>query len=434
MKPKTKLQKTVAELSAQLPALTDEQRRWAEDKCFKKTGYLVRKDWTWCHECGTEFKAEISPLDAALGTAYAVCPVCGKRIKITNCRKHEFKDDVYFTILTTMGGMQVCRHFAIHKYCKREKGCAKYDICEVVQNWIDEKGKEVIMARSILSFAAYCTWSWSSPLTLKVARNYYDNMRMYYVNAYHTYPKRQILPILRRNGYNARFQGIAPNELFKMLLTDHESETLIKAKRYDLLEYRYLHESNIDVIDPLIKVAIRHEYYPKDVGMWFDYVKMGKELNIDMHNPRFLCPKDLQEAHDKSLKKVEKKHAEEQRVKAIAEAASHESKYAKEKGKFFGICFGDENLVITVIKSVAEMAEEGSAMHHCVYQMRYYDKPESLILSAKDKTGKRIETIELSLKTFEVLQSRGVCNKITEYHDEIISLVKNNINLIRKAV
>lgn len=106
----------------------------------------------------------------------------------------------------------------------------------------------------------------------------------------------------------------------------------------------------------------------------------------------------------------------------------------KEKGRFFGIYFGNEHIVITVVQSVAEMAEEGKAMHHCVYDMGYYKKKESLILSAKAMNGKRIETIELNLKTFKVVQSRGVCNSNTPMHDEIISLINNNINLIKQAI
>lgn len=80
------------------------------------------------------------------------------------------------------------------------------------------------------------------------------------------------------------------------------------------------------------------------------------------------------------------------------------------------------------------MVEEGEAMHHCVYACGYYKKKESLILSAKDKEGHRIETIELSLRTFTIVQSRGVCNSITPMHNEIIELVNKNINLIRQVV
>ena len=117
----------------------------------------------------------------------------------------------------------------------------------------------------------------------------------------------------------------------------------------------------------------------------------------------------------------------------MREAQGWEKTYAQEKGRFFGICFGNEHIVITVVQSVAEMVEEGKAMHHCVYACGYYKKKESLILSAKDKDGNRIETIELNLKTFKVVQSRGVCNSNTPMHDEIINLINNNINLIKQA-
>lgn len=72
-------------------------------------------------------------------------------------------------------------------------------------------------------------------------------------------------------------------------------------------------------------------------------------------------------------------------------------------------------------------------MRHCVWSNSYYLKKHSLILSATID-GVRIETIEVSLKTFKVVQSRGVCNQNTEYHDRIINLVDSNMNLIRKRM
>ncbi len=111
----------------------------------------------------------------------------------------------------------------------------------------------------------------------------------------------------------------------------------------------------------------------------------------------------------------------------------HEKEYRKLKGCFFGIAFTDGTLNIHVLESVAEFAEEGTAMHHCVWASKYYLKKDSLILSATID-GKRIETIEVSLKTFEVVQSRGVCNGNTEYHDRIIRLVNDNVSLIRQRM
>ena len=68
-----------------------------------------------------------------------------------------------------------------------------------------------------------------------------------------------------------------------------------------------------------------------------------------------------------------------------------------------------------------------------MFSNEYYLKEDSLILSATIE-GKRIETIEVSLKTLKVVQSRGVCNKNTEYHEQIVNLVNANSRLIRKRM
>lgn len=83
--------------------------------------------------------------------------------------------------------------------------------------------------------------------------------------------------------------------------------------------------------------------------------------------------------------------------------------------------------------SVEAYYEEGNALHHCVGQSEYYLKPDSLVFSARIE-DRRVETVELSLETFRVLQSRGLCNKDSEYHDRIIDLVNRNVGLVRKCI
>ena len=85
------------------------------------------------------------------------------------------------------------------------------------------------------------------------------------------------------------------------------------------------------------------------------------------------------------------------------------------------------------MESVQEHLEEGVSMHHCVFDNAYYLKENSLILSATIE-GKRIETIEVNLDTLKVVQSRCVCNKNTEYHEQIVSLVNANRKLIRQRM
>ena len=58
---------------------------------------------------------------------------------------------------------------------------------------------------------------------------------------------------------------------------------------------------------------------------------------------------------------------------------------------------------------------------------------ELLVLSATID-GKRVETVEVSLKTLEVVQSRGLHNSNTKYHDRIVNLVNSNVNLIRERM
>ena len=45
---------------------------------------------------------------------------------------------------------------------------------------------------------------------------------------------------------------------------------------------------------------------------------------------------------------------------------------------------------------------------------------------------KHVETIEVNLKSFQIVQSRAVCNGTSEYHDCIIRLVEKNMSLIKK--
>ena len=137
--------------------------------------------------------------------------------------------------------------------------------------------------------------------------------------------------------------------------------------------------------------------------------------------------------HDRLVRKKTERMERERIEKQKHKALENEQRFQELKGKFFGIAFTDGTIQVRVLESVLDFLEEGTAMHHCVYSNEYYLKPNSLILSATIN-GKRVETIEVSLKTLKVLQSRGVCNKNTEYHDRIIELVNKNKRLIRKRM
>lgn len=130
----------------------------------------------------------------------------------------------------------------------------------------------------------------------------------------------------------------------------------------------------------------------------------------------------------KKRKEIEEKRRLEEKIKRIANA---EIEYKKQKGKFFGLKISDGIIDIVMLDSVSDVAKEGEILKHCVYSNSYYEKEHSLLLSAR-KGDERIETVEVSLRKFEVAQCRGFQNKNTEFHDQIINLVNQNMRLIKK--
>lgn len=442
MRPRNEAERKVAELSAKLPAITEKQKQWAKDTCFEKIGYY-NKGEVWCMSCGRVHEKAASPLGIDLVGDETVCPHCGTHLKLKNSRKRKSTERWYFTIATTCRGFQVFRHFIIersmYKVSENISGGHEpyFSINEAVQNWITEDGKEYIMARPCKPIPhVYDAWDFRKPMSIKDKGSgrlrYSYSPDKYDINSEFVYPARRVIPKLKRNGFTFRCNRVSASSLAVMLLTDNEAEMLIKTKQYDLLYQKSVRGIPQD-IKPSINICNRNGYRVKDASLWMDYIHLLQHFNMDTRNAKYVCPADLNKEHDKLLKRRNREEERQREIDRMREAQGWEKTYVKEKGRFFGICFGNEHIVITVVQSVAEMAEEGKAMHHCVYACGYYKKKESLILSAKDKDGNRIETIELNLKTFKVVQSRGVCNSNTPMHDEIINLINNNINLIKQA-
>ncbi len=104
-------------------------------------------------------------------------------------------------------------------------------------------------------------------------------------------------------------------------------------------------------------------------------------------------------------------------------------RFIQTKGKYFDITtFRNDNFVIVVLSSIEAYKHEGDTLRHCVFTNTYYDRSNSLILSARKVNDLEtpIETIEFSLQNGKVIQCYGLCNRETEYHNEIISLVEQN--------
>lgn len=439
MTPKTERQREIVTLSATLPPISEAQKRWAIGHCFQRKAFYSKKR-AWCSHCGKSFKLDgSSELIISLIGDKTVCPHCGTRLTPENSRRQKIDERWYYTVITTCKGYQVCRNFVVEKYLSMD-GEPYYGFHEVVQNWIAPDGHEEVVARPVRPMACICdAWIFSKPMELRDTRrrsryNVYA-LDKYKIDGAWVYPNRNLLAKVKRNGYTGRCETLPQSEMIKLLLTDREAEILAKNKQFSILGYKY-RKGYREFCVPFahsIRIANRNRYIVKDASLWFDYLDLLNYFRLDTHNAHYVCPRNLKAEHDRLLARKQRIEARKVAEEKQKEAIKWEAQYRANKAKYFGICFGNENIVISVIKSVADIAEEGKAMHHCVYNMGYYKKPDSLIMTARDLAGNRVETVEISLKTYSVVQSRAKFNGTSEYHDEIISLVNQNINLIKQA-
>ena len=167
--------------------------------------------------------------------------------------------------------------------------------------------------------------------------------------------------------------------------------------------------------------------------MWIDYIKMLERCGRDIQSPKYICPANLQEEHDRYMRKEHILEAKKKRAEDIRKAQEREASFKEQKEKFFGIRINDGEIEVKVLESVEEYRQEAESQHICLFSAAYDQRESSLILSARID-GRIIETIEVDLRTLRVVQSRGVCNQNTDYHDRIINLINANAHLIKERI
>ena len=420
MKPRNKFEKAVLEQSKHLRPITKTQSKWAFRECIDHFAYRLPKGRTTCMDCGHSWIMNKH-------RETCTCPHCRAKLQVKETYERKLQQKQYFTLLTTCGEFQVLRMFLL--IVGMEKGYkAQTSIIEIGQYWWNMQGRKAVVAIQRVLGHYVDTFSYYSPMAI---RN--DNEAYQHIVYSPIYPKFKVTDILLRNGFKDNFYGIVPTQLIPALLTDSRVETLLKAGRTDHLRYFLGNRRTFEELWQSYKIAVRNGYEIADISLWSDYVDTLRRLGKDIHNPKYLCPTDLKGEHDRRHEELLRQREREEIEQKQQKAMEDEKRFKELKSKFFGICFTDGTIQVHVLESVQEHLEEGVSMHHCVFSNAYYLKEDSLILSATIE-GKRIETIEVSLRTLEVVQSRGVCNKNTEYHEQIVNLVNANRGLISRRM
>lgn len=446
MKPRTKVQKIVSELSNKLSEITNAHKRWATEHLFAHEAYKCKNE-LWCSDCGG---AWIDISNSELGVIVlgdsTECPYCHHKLKVKVSRKKKSTDEVYMSILQVVGGFQVIRHVLCCKCAYKKTAYTtisshiRYSFFETVQEWITADGKRTVMAKPMNMSGN--GWIYSEPLSIKneYGSSYYSYGDVYSIHGW-IYPKVKLIPELKKRGIGRKFPDVNPSKLIRSLLKgESDAELCLKTGQMSMLKHMFKEGYYQLRYKPSFNICNRNHYIIKDASMWNDYISLLLYFHKDVHNAYYVCPKDLKADHDRLSEKkrvIEAKlRRERERIEVIRREKERKEdiiRFYQRMKKFFGLEIMDGSITIRPLESITQFYQEGKAMHHCVYTNKYYARNDCLILSARIGE-KRIETIELSLKTLEVVQSRGACNNNTEYHDRIVGLVKKNIGLIRKKV
>lgn len=431
MKPKTRLQVEVWNLHNKLSEPTEHEPFVISKHDFYFTTHYRN---LICLECNHTWKTETETNKRVSST---ICPSCKNKVKKLAIHNGQFIRILSYSVVQVVDRFQVVRYFSCWKIMYKDKK-PKYNFRSLFEEWTDyDKDKKVIVGRTN-------TWC-GDGFTSTDYEIRYNNPR-YGQSEYDRYasdfncPGAEFLPRFQKYGLGVDFHNCDYRYLLNKLERSSQIETLLKAKQKELLFYAVHKDERYYSFWPQIKIVLRHKYKIKDAGIWYDYLELLKYFKKDIRNPKIILPKNLNKAHneyvvkkqkriDKERAEIEVKRQENERLRAEAETVLKNIKAEVFKG--FSLKQG--KLLIVPLIEDSDVKEEGEILKHCVHTNNYHKKSGILLMSARID-GNRIETIEISLATYSIIQCRGFDNKATEFHDQIIDVLKKNMGKISRLV
>ena len=453
----------ITELSKKLGEGIDEKTNEWMLQNLGQVGFEFRGD-VICTECGNKFHSETMNIDGTI-----TCPCCGKKLTIEHTTKKNYKKQQFMMVTHEFDGWQVFRYFYVEKEMRYNSYQDEFKVfggCfEVMQKWLSQDGMVGHMSRRLRMF---CSRMYN-PFNLDSELHYRAEVTNYYYSYYDptdiSYSCMKILSLakfMKQLGFDKtrsknRHHGFWIDDLAQAIKSEPLYELLYKAKKYSIMRYlnknRFLRAGDAKEIEKrraALKIAIRHKYFDTKqfdvnenrlqgvVSDWCDTVGQIISLGLDYRNPHFVCTDSLYDDHRYYTKKLNKIADAERRKNEMQKAFKMEGSYIKARECYFPLEIKDDVLTIKVLPNVKSFAEEGEKLNHCVYGSEYFNmqrKPNSLILSARigedwANPDEYVETIEVNLVDYSVVQSRGQQNQPSKYHNRIMRLMYSNMDKI----
>ncbi len=395
----------------------------------------------FCSECG----CTINPI------GQKECPQCHakwtekKTLELEHNRVDRELRDI--AIFEAKGDIQLVRYIRVERRVKYGERAEPY-AWEIERIMYAPSGERKVWERDV----QYMTYAWDafskySPLILRKEAspnrmNYYSGLRKnlevwdYQIKSLTKQWKYKDVPgLMDKYKYNTSCIRVIAYPI---------AETMLSAHQVPLFDHLVRTRSRLPKGgEAAVKICIRHKYRIEDPSMWLDLLGMLMYLHMDIHNPKFVCPDDLNAMHDFVLKRYRRaiaawnlrmreaaalrlQNRDAKHAKEVAEIVQH---YPEHMGKMLSLELDATNLSIRPLQDVDEFKDEAKHMHHCVYACEYWNyksHPNTLILSAKDDNGKRLATIEYNMASNTIVQCRAACNAVPERDKEIRQLITDN--------
>lgn len=384
-----------------------------------------------------KYEQRVAELNATLSEDIAATNVAW--VKET-CKSWDMSHYSYFTVHSNMREFMVRRLYRVYKF--HDKSTDHFFFVEILREFNDGERKTYFAKQRTMGSYFDC-FLYSSDIELR---------RVYVNFAGHDISKLLTLSMdSTPEDYASERIGcvnIDPKELGRIIRNNPVAETLYKTN--DPLFGYLLWRSYAKQVCRAITLAKRHGFVftPENTPIWFDMVRAICYCKKDYHNPVYIAPKDLMTTHNKFIEMMYRRERKEreQRMrrrnelrlqrefeaihKQLEDNKEINEKYIKRRKRFYDMVLTDGLIECRVLRDVKEFEEEATAMQHCVFRCKYYEKPYSLILSAKID-GQRIETIEVDLSHYAIKQCYGKHDQFTLHHQRILDLVNSQMDTIK---
>lgn len=415
MKPRTKIQVECFNLAQKLDLLSTNQKNYIEEKIVSHLAFATKKK-VHCLSCGHSSNISIGK------RKIIKCENCNRKLTVKHTLKRKLEGVYYVAFAQIVNDFQVLRYFKVDVVYSvgNER---KISIYEVLSHWIRDFKNRVVIAR----FHNQSYWNWSDSWYGMLEVRNKDDVRKYDIIHDATLPESVFKPEFVKYGINYRLNNVSLLTSLQKIQHSTIFETLLKTKQFHLATAFLKYEGEMMRYWSSIKICLRHGYKIPDIQIWLDYVENLRWFRKDLHSPKYVCPKNLKVEHEKLIAKKRRIEERQEQERKKKRAIFNEESYKKSHSKFFNLeWINKSGIKITVLKSVQEFVDEGDALKHCVFANEYFKKENSLILSAK-LGNERLETVEIDLKEMKILQSRGYRNENSNFHDEILQMLKKQV-------